>query len=358
MKNVYFQLLDILRQGNQVALATIVQAKGSTPQVPGASALFSLQGLIQGTIGGGTVEAAVQKKIHTALEQKESCVTEFNLEKDSDSEQGAVCGGCVNVLIDAHPEKNQKVFQELCHSLTQRKGGILVTWLQDLPGGSMSVSRYWVREDKKVTDDENKLFSLFRVNRRKLFLRGNPAFFQRESGTGEKKGSLYLEPVFPSARLIIVGAGHIGRAVSHLGSLLNFEITVIDDRPEYANKIRLPDADHIIVEKIGNAVRNCAITPDTYLVIATRGHQHDIEALRECIGSDAAYIGMIGSRKKVRFTRNKFLEQGWANEEQFDQVHAPIGLSIGSKTVAEIAVSIAAQLIEVRGKAYSPRGKT
>lgn len=348
MNKIYFHLLDMLEQGKQVALATIIQTMGSTPQVPGASALFSLEGMIQGTVGGGPVEAAVQKKVRRALEQKESCVAEFNLEENSDSEEGAVCGGRVQVLVDGVPEKNRKVFQNLCHSLADKRGGILGTWIKDLPRGGVSVSRYWIQEGGKVSDEVNKLFSFFRVNRQKAFSRGKPVFYQGKRGTEQKQGRLFLEPVFPPARLIIVGTGHIGRAVAHLGALLNFEVTVIDDRPEYANKSNLPEADHIVVEDIGTAVRNCVITPDTYLVIATRGHQHDAVALRECIGSDAAYIGMIGSRKKVRFTRNKFLEQGWATEEQLDRVHAPIGLPIGSQTVEEIAVSIAAQLIEVR----------
>ncbi len=150
--------------------------------------------------------------------------------------------------------------------------------------------------------------------------------------------------------LIIAGAGHIGQAVSHLSSLLGFEVTVIDDRKEFCNKEKLPDADHLIVDNIGKAVHDIPKTPDTYIVIVTRGHKYDAEVLRQCLDSDVAYIGMIGSRRKIRLMREKFLDEGWATPSQFDRVHAPIGIEIGSQTVQEIAVSICAQLVLVRSQ--------
>jgi xanthine dehydrogenase accessory factor len=165
-----------------------------------------------------------------------------------------------------------------------------------------------------------------------------------------KNSLLFLDPVFPLPQLVIAGAGHVGRALSHLGSLLSFDVTVIDDRPQYANRERLPDADYIIVNDIGQAIRDFPISTDTFIVIVTRGHSQDAEALRPCISSDAAYIGMIGSIRKTELMRKKFLEEGWATLRQFNRVHAPIGVSINSKTVEEIAVSIAAQLIQVRSQ--------
>ncbi len=168
---------------------------------------------------------------------------------------------------------------------------------------------------------------------------------------------VFLEPILPLQQLVIAGAGHIGQALSHLGSLLDFEVTVIDDRPEFANKERLPDADNIIVDEVEKAVRNFPISPDTYLVIVTRGHHHDAEALRPCISSKAAYVGMIGSTRKIKLMREKFIEQGWATPEEFDHVHAPIGIDIQSKTVEEIAVSIVAQLALVRSQIKNRKGK-
>jgi xanthine dehydrogenase accessory factor len=149
----------------------------------------------------------------------------------------------------------------------------------------------------------------------------------------------------PLPRLVIAGAGHIGRALSHLGRLLDFEVTVIDDRKEYANPVNLPDADHIIVKDIGEAMQEEKKDNNTYIAIVTRGHNHDADALRPCIGSPAAYIGMMGSKKKVAKMHEEFIKNKWATEEKWQKICTPIGLEIGSKTIEEIAVSIAAQLV-------------
>jgi xanthine dehydrogenase accessory factor len=161
---------------------------------------------------------------------------------------------------------------------------------------------------------------------------------------------LFLEPIFPLPRLVIAGAGHIGKAVAHLGHRLEFEVTVIDDRPEFANAENLPDADSIIVGDIRSSMAALDPGSETYIVIATRGHRHDGEALRACISAPCAYLGMIGSRTKIALMRDRFVAEGWASAEQWSRVHAPIGLAIGSQTVEEIAISIAAQLVQVRSR--------
>jgi xanthine dehydrogenase accessory factor len=165
---------------------------------------------------------------------------------------------------------------------------------------------------------------------------------------GKPSHLLLLEPVIPSPRLIIAGAGHIGRALSQIGSMLDFEVTIIDDRPEFANTDNIPSANHIITADIGDSINRIEKGDDTYFVIVTRGHRDDGKALKACIGSDAAYIGMIGSKTKVALMRREFIEEGWATEEQWGKIFAPIGLDIKSKTVEEIAVSIAAQLIQIK----------
>ncbi len=118
-------------------------------------------------------------------------------------------------------------------------------------------------------------------------------------------------------------------------------MTVIDNRREFANIENLPDADHIIVKDIGQAMCEIEKSHDTFIVIVTRGHSSDTEALRPCIGTDAAYIGMIGSKTKVAKMHSDFIEKGWATEDQWSRINAPIGLDINSKTIQEIVVSIA-----------------
>jgi xanthine dehydrogenase accessory factor len=352
MKNIYVRLSEKLKEKTPLALATIVDTQGSTPQVTGASALFSPQGLLEGTLGGGLLEADAQKEVIRALKEKTSGVFQFSL-RDDISEEGAICGGDVRILIDTAPDKYRNAFHVLSQSLEQRKPGILATFISELAKRKVSLLRFWIEKKEKYDAALEKHFSFFQDEIDGVFLKGRPRLLKIRENVFPEKGInnlLFLDPVFPLPQLVIAGAGHIGQALSHLGSLLSFDVTVIDDRPGYANRERLPDADHIVVKDIGQAIRDFSISSDTFVVIVTRGHQHDAEALRQCISSDAAYIGMIGSIRKIELMRKKFLEEGWATLRQFNRVHAPIGININSKTVEEIAVSIAAQLVQVRSQ--------
>jgi xanthine dehydrogenase accessory factor len=358
MKNIYVRLLEGLTEQKHLVLATIVATKGSTPQVPGASALFSSEGLLEGTLGGGLLEADAQRKALKTLKKKASLLSEFSLKGDMSSEEGAICGGEVKILIDASPEVHRNTFQALSQSLIKREPGVLATFINRISEEKLSLSRRWKERKEKFVADPGEHLSFFKKEIRKAFLEGKPFLLKIKKEIFPEKAKerfLFLEPIFPLPQLVIAGAGHIGQAVTHLGSLLNFEVAVIDDRPEFANKERLPDADHIIVDEIGNAIQNFPISSDTYLVIVTRGHKHDGAALRQCISSEVAYIGMIGSIRKIKLMRKKFLEEGWATSRQFDRVCAPIGIDIQSKTVEEIAISIAAQLVLVRSQIQEKR---
>lgn len=353
MKNIYECLSERLRERKPLALATIIEAKGSTPQVTGASALFSSEGLLEGTLGGGLLEADAQKLALQALKEKTPALSSYNLRDDMSAEEGALCGGDVRILIDTAPEECRDVFHMLTQSVNERKPGILATFINELPKGRVSLLRFWIETKEQYDAELEKYFSSFQNEIDGVFSEGRPRLFKIGENVLPEKGMngfLFLEPVLPLPQLVIAGAGHVGKALSHLGSLLSFDVTVIDDRPEYANKERLPDADDIIVKDIGKAIRDFQMSSDTYVVIVTRGHQHDAEALMQCISSEAVYIGMIGSVRKVELMRKKFLEKGWATLSQLDRIHAPIGIDISSKTVEEIAVSIAAQLVQVRSQ--------
>ncbi len=353
MKNIYVHLLEEMKKQKPLVLATIVETKGSTPQVPGASAIFSSEGLLDGTLGGGLLEADAQKEALKTLRKKASLLSEFSLKADISSEEKAICGGKAKILSDASPEVHRNTFQELSHSLTKRRPGILATLINRLSEEKISIFRYWIERKEKLAVDPGEHLSPFKKEIKNTFSEGKPFFLKIKKEIFPEKATerfLFLEPIFPLPQLVIAGAGHIGQVVTHLGSLLKFEVTVIDDRPEFANKEKLPDADNIIVGEIGKAIQSFTISSDTYFVIVTRGHKHDGAALRQCISSEAAYIGMIGSIRKIKLMRKKFLEEGWATAFQFDRVCAPIGIAIQSKTVEEIAVSIAAQLVLVRSQ--------
>jgi xanthine dehydrogenase accessory factor len=351
LRNIYIQLLDELRENGPLALATIIETKGSTPQIPGASALFSSGGLCAGTVGGGLLEADAQRKALQALQQSVSLLYKFNLTADISSAEGAICGGEATILMDVSPEDHIEVFRSISKSLGQRQPGVLATFICRYSAEKISLARYWIEMGEDSAVDSEMSYARFHEEIRKSLIESRPNLLKIEEMTlfeNARETFLFVEPIYPLPHLIIAGAGHIGQAVSHLGSLLDFEVTVIDDRPEFASKERLPEADNIIVDDIGKAMQAVPISSDTYIVIVTRGHEKDADALRQCIDSQAAYVGMIGSARKIKLMRERFLQEGLATSAQWDRIYAPIGIEIQSKTVQEIAVSIAAQLVLVR----------
>jgi xanthine dehydrogenase accessory factor len=350
MKNIYLHILDQQYNNSPLVLATVTKTTGSTPQKPGSSALFCRKGLISGTVGGGIVEAKVQKIASDALASKESGHFYFNLDNDISSREEAICGGQVSVLVDAHINNYISVFEQIKQSMDNRIPGVLITMVTGLTEERVLINRYWMTEELKPLIPVNFLKTIEPVVK-SLISASNPSDYREMELfiPGEEPTSLFLlEPVFPSPILVIAGAGHIGKSLAHLGSLLDFEVTVIDDRPEYANSENIPDANHINVEDIGKALTELKKGADTYVVIVTRGHKDDAAALKPCIGSDLAYTGMIGSKNKIAAMRRNFIENGWSDGKQWDQIYAPVGMNIKSQTVEEIAVSIAAQLILVR----------
>ena len=350
MKNIYLQLLEHRSDISSLVLATVTRTHGSTPQKPGSSALFDKNGLISGTVGGGVVEGRVQKLAHEAIATKKSGHFRFNLANNISNKEEAICGGQISVLVDANLQNYLSVFEQLEQSINNHIPGVLVTMVTGLLKDTVLINRYWMSKSYNPPIPEEFLEKIEPAVS-EMLLRGDPSDYREmilQIPDEEPSSLFFLEPVLPREQLVIAGAGHIGRALAHLADLLDFEITIIDDRSEYANSANIPEADHIIVDDIGESLKKLKKYNDTYVVIVTRGHKDDAAALKPCIGSVLAYTGMIGSVNEIASMRVNFIENGWATAEQWDTVHTPVGLDIKSRTVEEIAVSIAAQLVLVR----------
>ncbi len=158
---------------------------------------------------------------------------------------------------------------------------------------------------------------------------------------------VFLETAQPPPTLLIVGAGHIALPLSRMGKELGFKVVVLDDREEFASRERFPEADEVTVGDFGEVLGRFPITSSTYVVLVTRGHLEDERALRQVIGSGAAYVGMIGSRRRVRAVFDRLVQEG-VSHELIGRVRSPIGLEIGAETPEEIAVSILAEVIHAR----------
>ena len=257
MRQLLEAALEATRNGETVALATIVRAQGSTPRATGAKMLVFRDGTIQGTVGGGEMEGRVIQEALAALETGQPRMTHYTYREVEEASVG-ICGGENDVFIDV---------------------------------------------------------------------------------------------LGPAKELLIVGAGHVGQAVAELGAFLGMDCVVMDHRAEFANQQRFPRARQILVGDVVQSLRQYPINRQTYVVIVTRGHVQDTDALGAVIHSPAAYIGMIGSRRKTGRVFEAMKAQG-IEQALIDRVHAPIGLEIGAETPEEIAVSIVGQMIAVmRGKA-------
>lgn len=158
---------------------------------------------------------------------------------------------------------------------------------------------------------------------------------------------IFIEPILPIPKVFIFGCGHISLYLAKISTMLGFQVVVIDDRPQFANKERFPEAEQVIAEEFPMALSKLAVNKASYLVIVTRGHAYDQEVLEWAVGTEAKYIGMIGSRRKIQTVYENLQTKG-VPPEKLERVHAPIGLDIGALTPEEIAVSIVAEMIQVR----------
>jgi xanthine dehydrogenase accessory factor len=160
---------------------------------------------------------------------------------------------------------------------------------------------------------------------------------------------IYIEPILPAERVFVFGGGHISLFVAKMAKMAGFEVAVIDDRPQFANPERFPEADEILAEEFFLALPKLKVNSSSYLVIVTRGHAYDQEVLEWAVGTKARYIGMIGSRRKIQTVYDNLQAKG-ISREKLEPVHAPIGLDIGALTPEEIAVAIVAEMIQERRK--------
>ena len=346
---IYHRLTELIQLHPDCVLATVISTQRSTPQKAGSLALIGAKGVLAGTLGGGITEMKVIQEAQIRVKTKESGLFSFELHGEIEKGSESICGGSMKILIDASPKLYLPVFRQLNKSIENRIPGVLVSWIDQSDPENLDIIRYWFTKDNELffpgkfgeaVDSVVTQMLDHPVASCQSIEIPNPEY--------NRNDLVVLESIIPKPNLIIAGAGHIGNSLAPLAKTLGFSVTVWDDRPEYADPIRFPDADSVLsgaenLEKI-------VVRYDSWLVIVTHGHKSDSEVLRKFIGSGAAYIGMIGSKAKVSQMKTLFLENGWATLEQWNRVYSPVGLDIGAQTVEEIAVSIAAQLIKVKNQ--------
>jgi xanthine dehydrogenase accessory factor len=325
--DVHRTILEAIDAGRPFALAVVMKSSGSVPREAGTKALIDADGAIRGTIGGGLLESEARRLAVEALQTRRATIFDFRFAGADAQLNDPVCGGTMRVLIDPDVARHRAGYVAAAEAVRRRLRGVMLTAVN---GGSAATEVHvdWISDDSATPAAGHDL---------------------------KERGDVLAEPVVPVARLLIAGGGHVGQALAQQAVLVGFEVIVVEDRAEFAEPTRYPPGVTTRCGDFREAVAEFPIDRDTYVAIVGRGHPVDMKALVACIDSPAAYIGMMGSRRKVALVRKALLESGQATAEQFARVYAPIGLSLGAETVPEIAASIVAQLIAVRRTGHAPR---
>ncbi len=342
MKDIYVEIERLIAAGETVATATVVRTQGSTPREVGAKMVVLPSGDTLGSIGGGSGEAAVRQLAMSAIADGERRTMRLDLTDDVTLDTEMVCGGMMSVFIDLWAERDLELLAALKRGFGPSQKAAVAT----------PISTTQTRARRLILPNGHTFGTLGDEEIDAWIT--SQALEALEQGTsrtvvGPTKGvEVFIEVQIPPPTLIIAGAGHIAVPLAKLGSMLGFRVVVLDDRPDFANRERFPEADEVLAADFGETLSAYPIDDQTYITIMTRGHSHDLECLLQVIESPAAYIGMVGSRRRVRGVFDLAQTEGCA-EESLARVHAPIGLDIGARTPEEIALSIMAEVAKARG---------
>lgn len=335
MKTLFNALAACLSAGRGVVLCSITASSGSTPRGPGAKMLVLEDGEPIGTIGGGAVEYRAAARARRLLAERRSGFARCRLSPGEAEDIGMICGGDVQIYFQyVDPDRREclPVLRAAEELLDGGRGAWLVTAIG--PEDTWRMGVFDRQAGLRFLPDVPPEAVEALLGSRAVLAEGEPA--------------LYVEPLHQAGTVYLFGAGHVGRALVHILALADFRVVVWDERPQAAKPELLPGAAAVLCGPYGSALEKLPpLTADDYVVIMTPGHQADYDMLAQVLPTPARYIGCIGSRGKVAAVRERLLSAGFS-EAQIDRVYAPIGLPIGGKTPAEIAVSVAAQMIACR----------
>jgi xanthine dehydrogenase accessory factor len=332
MRHILKELVAALERNEAVIFAGIIRSSGSAPRSSGARMLIRQDGHFFGSVGGGALEGACQEKAAEMLAQgKEYHELKFELTALSAADAGMICGGMVTVLLQRITQAQIGIFSRLLETFNQGRQSMLITILPQ---------NDHLLQLLALTDDDDGSVPL--LLRKELLRKPRRLSFLMEFEGQE----LFVEPLLRPVTVHLIGAGHVALATAVCASFSGFEVVVKDDRAEFANAERYPQAREVVVL---DSFADCfgELGADDYVVIVTRGHLHDRDVLAQALRTGAGYIGMIGSSRKREGVYRSLLDGGYT-EDDLQRVHCPIGLAIGADTPEEIAVSIVAEMIKKR----------
>lgn len=345
MESVFRAVIEESKYGNDMVVATVVRTSGSTPQKPGAKLLVKKDGSGVGTLGGGCVEGDIWFLASELLKRGGGAqMRDYELNEELAAEDGLLCGGTMYFLVD--PLRADKSYADFADEILSAYDGgmpVAIINLMAVPNDSVLKvgQKMLVRENGTFEGSigDKVLDSKMMAKARGLMVMGKTDYVVDDSGV-----ECFIEAYTTPPTLVLVGGGHVSKALASVAKKIGFRLFVLDDRKEFANNDRFPNADRIQVCDYENGLEKFQISANSFVVIATRGHRYDDAALESALKTKASYIGLLGSRRKTILIYEALLRRGFTLED-IARVRAPIGLDIGARTPEEIAISVMSEIL-------------
>ena len=348
MESVFRAAVDEAKSGNDHVIATVVRTSGSTPQKAGAKLLVRKDGSGVGTLGGGCVEGDIWFAARQLLKRGGNAeMRDYELNEELAAQDGLVCGGTMYFLID--PVRGKNSYGEFASEVVEAyEGGApvaLVNIMVAPEGYGISVgNKMLVRENGSTSGSlgDEKLDSTSARQARELMALGKNDYVVAESGV-----EYYIEAYTTPPTLVIAGGGHVSKALAQIAKSVGFRLFILDDREEFANAERFPEAEIVQVGDYEAGLQSLPINANSFIVIATRGHRYDDSALASALRTPASYVGLLGSKRKTILIYEALIRRGFSLDD-IRRTRSPIGLDIGARTPAEIAISVMAEILMFR----------
>ena len=350
MASLYDHMVALRREGRKFALATVVRTLGSTPQVVGAKLVLDDLDRAAGTLGGGCVEADAIDASRQVLKQGGRSLRAYELTEDLAWNTGLVCGGTMWILAEVGDE-----------ALGIGKRSMLDDLVAAAAGGPPVGSAVLLEKNHRDLSFGGRLFvdssgtTVGSLGDASLDARAAEAAREHlPHGTArivpvDDQHELLIDAVASKPKVIVAGGGHVALAIAAQAQLLDFDVTILEDRPEFADKTRFPGAT-VVQGDVPALLASLDYGWNSFIVVATRGHKLDADCVLAAVKTPARYIGLLGSRRKTVLIEEMLREQGVA-DDRIRAIRAPVGLDLGGRTPAEIALSVLAEITQERYQA-------
>jgi len=321
-------MASLRKAGRSFAVATVVRTHGSTPQVAGAKLVLDDEGQFVGTLGGGCVEADAMEAAKIVMAKGGRSLQAYELTEDLAWNSGLVCGGTMWILAERGDDALMVDGRDVLDDLVRAAAGT---------AQPLALRTRFRRQGKR---------SEF-VARTIEPADGAPTpRVVRVVGTDEHNDDELIDVIAGKPRVVIAGGGHVSLAIMRQAQLLDFEVTVLEDRPHFAGKERFPGAT-VIEADVAETIASLTYGWHTFLVIATRGHKMDADCTLAAVKTGARYIGLLGSRRK-KVMIDEFLREHGVDDDRIESIRSPVGLNLGGRTPAEIALAVMAEITQAR----------